>query len=231
MRIARLFVTGTDTGVGKTVVAGCLAAACPGAVALKAVATGADPPPGDDALWLARATGGEADVGMAWAPPVSPHRAAALEGRPLDVPALLAWIRARQAPVTLVEGVGGWEVPLTWTFRVRDLAAHLGWPVLVVAANRLGVLNHTLLTTAAVQSAGLALAGVVLNDVGPGAADEDEARRWNLEDLRLLLPGVPVFPLGPLAALDRVELARAGASLWASLEGHHGPAGSPPGGG
>lgn len=220
MRLAEgLFVTGTDTGVGKTVVAAALAAALAEAGvpvrALKPVASGVEPGhPGEDASLLGFAAG-HAPAGL-WRlrAPLSPHRAAALEGATLDAEALVAWIDAQRGPaalngVTLVEGAGGWEVPLTADFRMSHLAAALGWPVLVVAQDRLGVLNHAFLTAQAVRRAGCVVAGIALV-TGVGG---DEAARYNAEDLRGLLPGVPVRRVPRLASFDRATLAAAGRAL------------------
>lgn len=214
MRLAEgLFVTGTDTGVGKTVTTAALAAALAGAGvdvrALKPVASGVPAgDPGEDAALLGFAAGHAPAGAVRLRAPVSPHRAAALEGRAIDPADLLDWIHARRGAVTLVEGAGGWEVPLTPRFRVSHLAAALGWPVLVVALDRLGVLNHTLLTVEAVQRAGVAVAGVVLVD-GP----EDASTPHNAADLRALLPRVAVRRLPRLPALDRATLAAAGRAL------------------
>jgi len=224
----RLFVTGTDTGVGKTVVCAALAAGAPGpAAALKPLATGVLPGEvGADAALLAIGAGGGPPPYMAWRPPISPHRAARESRRRADLGALLAWGAAHARPYTLVEGGGGWRVPVDpdGAWGVPEIAAGLGWPVLIVAGNRLGVLNHTLLTAAAVRAAGLPLAGVVLNDgprAAPGEAAEDwggddqaPARARNLDDLRLLLDA-PVVRFPRLAALDRPALAAAGRALWA----------------
>ncbi len=213
-----LFVTGTDTGVGKTVATAALAAAGPWRAA-KLVATGV--PPGtaaEDAELLARAGGHPPLVGPVFAPPLSPHRAAALAGRRLRRSELVRLARdwAAEGPL-LLEGVGGWQVPLGWEFAVSDVAADLGWPVLVVAADLLGVLNHALLTVAAIRAAGLRPLGVVLNDA-PGDGPEDaQARRWNLEDLRALLAPLPVARLARLPGLRRDALAAAGARLLAQL--------------
>jgi dethiobiotin synthetase len=122
-------------------------------------------------------------------------------GMRLDWPALLRWIRGFSAPV-LVEGVGGFAVPLDRDHRVSDLAVALGYPVLIVAANRLGVLSHTLLTAEAVLSRGLTLAGVVLN-TAPGGA-QPPLDDFNLQDLRreLEAPVVP-FPMVTTAEEQR----------------------------
>jgi dethiobiotin synthetase len=123
--------------------------------------------------------------------------------------AVLAWVREREAEVTLVEGVGGWAVPLSAEARVSDLAAAWGAPVLLVARNRLGMINHTLLTVDAVRAAGLPLAGIV---VSPPEADEP-ATHSNVAALRTLLPGLAVREMRWVAPWDRAALAEAGRAL------------------
>lgn len=211
-----LFVTGTDTEVGKTVTTACLAAAfrdAGGEVrALKPVASGVPPgTAGEDAGLLATAAGHVVPPGsVLLAAACAPERAARLEGRTVDLSSVIEWVAANttRAGVTLVEGVGGWEVPMGPGWRVADLAEALGWPVLVVAADRLGVLNHVLLTVAAVRNRGLDVAGVVL------ARSENGANR---EDLQALLPGVPVACLGTLPSLTPRALAQAGRGVLAGL--------------
>lgn len=210
----RLFVTGTDTGVGKTAVTACLARAARawGTVsAVKPVASGrAADGTCEDAVALGEAAGHAPTVFAAFDAPLSPHRAAALEGREVG-DEVLAAIAGVQADTVLVEGVGGWRVPLRTGARplgVVDLARATGGRVLVVAADRLGTLNHTLLTVDAVRRDGFIVAGVVLNR---GAAPADASRATNLDDLVELLD-VPVAVLEPLAA--GVPLDRAGAALW-----------------
>ena len=198
----KLFVTGTDTEVGKTVVTASIAAAT-GAVALKPIASGVAPGTvSEDAALLAVACGGVAACARTWVDPVSPHRAAERNGDPVSLQLILDWIVARSDPRMLVEGVGGWRVPISWEFGVPELAAALGFPLLVVSANRLGVLNHTLLTVDAVQACGLEVAGVVLNNLG----GQDASQASNLEDLRRLLD-VPVWDFPKLNGLSRPELA------------------------
>lgn len=213
----RLFVTGTDTEVGKSVTTACLAAALAerGPVrALKPVASGVQPgEPGEDAALLALGAGHPAPAGgVTLRTPCSPARAAREEGVDVRLATVLAWVASNAEPAgaTLVEGVGGWEVPIGAGWGVPDLAVALGWPVLVVGADRLGCLNHAVLTVKAVRAAGLQVAGVVLARSTGG---------WNVEDLRGLLPGVPVVPLPTLASLDRGALAAAGRGLLAGLHG------------
>jgi dethiobiotin synthetase len=211
---SRLFVTGTDTGVGKSVVTAALAAAlCDAGVnvrALKPVASGCAPgSPGEDAALLALADGHAAESAVSLVAALSPHLAAREENREVSPEQVLAWIRERQAETTLVEGVGGWAVPLLRGYRVSDLAHAFGAPVLLVARNRLGVLNHTLLTFDAIVRAGLSVAGIVLTP----AESDVPASRHNLAALQELLPGVAVRAMGWVSPWNRSELAAAGRAL------------------
>jgi len=214
------FVTGTDTEVGKSVVTAALAAGLRAdgrdVRALKPLATGG-PPPGDDATLLGRAAGHEPAVFETFPTPAAPGRAARLAGRKIDPAAVVGWIRAQAGSTTLVEGVGGWRVPLWGAWCVDDLAAELSLPVIVVAANRLGVLNHTLLTVEAVAARGLSVAAVVLND---GAGTAGALADWNAEDLRARLAhDVPLVRLPQLTI--PAGLAAAGRRLRDAMA--HGP--------
>lgn len=213
MSLPGLFITGTDTEVGKTVVTAALAAGLRAADqpvrALKPLASGG-PPPGEDATLLGLAAGHAPLVHACFETPAAPPRAARQEGRTIDVAATRAWIADQRRPghATLVEGVGGWRAPLADGWEVRDLAMELGLPVVVVAANRLGVLNHTALTVDAVRGCGLRVVGVVLND----AFDcPPELAAWNRDDMRAQLPDTPVVVLRRLAIPG--DLAPAGGWL------------------
>ena len=156
-----VFVTGTDTGIGKTLVAACLVRAW-GATYWKPVQTGGD----DDTATVVRLTG------MSFIPPrhtlqapLSPAAAAAAEGVRLTLEDFA--LPAVAGPL-VVEGAGGVLVPLTHRHLMIDLMARLGLPTLVVARGTLGTINHTLLTLEALRARGLAVAGVILN--GPAAA-------------------------------------------------------------
>jgi dethiobiotin synthetase len=173
-----IFITGTDTGVGKTRVAAMLVralrAAGMDAVGFKPICCGGR----DDAELLAGASGGAValnDVNPVWLrPPVAPYTAAMIEGRMVDfalVRQKFAQLRAAHSAV-IVEGAGGWLVPVTRDFSMADLAAEFALPVLLVAANRLGVINHTLLTVEAIKSRGLRCTGVLLNQPLPPAEDD-----------------------------------------------------------
>lgn len=175
MPLRGLFVTGTDTGVGKTVLSAALVAALRAqgvdAIGLKPVVTGTDDPP--DAVWppdhelLAVVSGAtpEAVNFARFGPPVSPHLAGELSGHPVDGPALRhAVARAGSGhEAVIVEGVGGLLVPLSDSDDVAGLAAGLGLPLVVVARPGLGTINHTLLTLEAARARGLEVLAVVLN--------------------------------------------------------------------
>ena len=170
--IRGVFVTGTGTEVGKTVVAALIARTLAGAgtrvAVFKPAVTGLDDPGEPDHELLRRAAGSEqGDEEIApyrYGPPASPHLAASLAGEEID-PARLraaAASAAERADQLVCEGVGGLLVPLAAGYTVRDLAAGLALPLVVAASPGLGTINHTLLTLEAARSAGLEVAMVVL---------------------------------------------------------------------
>ena len=177
----RLFITATDTDAGKTfVTAGllrALRAAGRDAVAMKPIASGflpgPDGPVNADLATLTDAHDGAlplADLNVyAFDPPIAPHRAASLAGIEIELaPILAAYARVTaRHPAVLVEGVGGFAVPLSPTLMLADLARALELPVLLVVGMRLGSINHALLTAAAIRAAGLQLCGWVANRVDP----------------------------------------------------------------
>jgi dethiobiotin synthetase len=173
-------VTGTDSGVGKTFVACAVARAMAArglrVVAVKAVETGtaALAESQEDGVRLARATGQRHPLQALYRfrTPVAPAVAAELEGEPpLDFDATVTAVErlARDADVALVETAGGMLAPLAWDWNMVDLAETLGATVLVVGANRLGTINHTLLTLGALELGGVQPAGVILS--APEAPD------------------------------------------------------------
>jgi dethiobiotin synthetase len=215
-----LFVTGTDTGVGKTVVAAALAAALRAdgvdVAAFKPVVTGLDEPgvggsgsPPDHEL-LAAACGRPAGevAPYRFGPAVSPHLAAELAGTALVPAALVEAARGLRADVVVAEGVGGLLVPLTLGYTVRDLAVDLGWPLVVAARPGLGTINHSLLTVEAARAAGLDVRAVV---VTPWPAEPSVMERSNVEAIARL-GGVEVATLGAVG-IEVDQLARAGATL------------------
>lgn len=172
-----LFVTATDTGVGKTEVACALlrAARAAGldAVGLKPAQSGHAAGEPSDAERLRAASGGveplEAICPYTFAAPLAPAAAARLEGREVSLARVVDAARALAArhAAVVVEGAGGLLVPLTDRETYADLALALGLPVLLVARAGLGTVNHTALTVEALARRGIPLAGIVLNRTGP----------------------------------------------------------------
>jgi dethiobiotin synthetase len=203
---AGLFFTGTDTGVGKTLVTAAVARLLrrqghPVGVC-KPVATGAVRVAGrwlsDDTVRLADAAG-ETDLGaitpFAFPDPAAPPVAAKQQGAALTLLALIEAVRARCRPgaALLVEGVGGLLCPLTESETVADLGADLGLSLILVARRSLGTLNHTLLTLEVARARGLRVAGVVVNET---VRPEGLADATNVEELRRRID-VPLLAVVP----------------------------------
>lgn len=223
------FVTGTDTGVGKTSVTAAMLtlAAEQGltVVGLKPVAAGCWQRQGewvnDDALQLMAASNRHLPYQqvnpVALPEAVAPHIAAAHAGHRLNLDRLQGIVRgAMQADVdlTLIEGAGGWRVPIGPQHTLADLAAGLQVPVILVVGVRLGCLNHALLTAEAINHDGLVLAGWVANVMQAGMPALEE----NIQTLRYCLPApcLGVIPyldsplateLMPLLCLDALKLS------------------------
>ncbi|MFO0582282.1 MAG: dethiobiotin synthase [Anaeromyxobacter sp.] len=172
-----LFVTGTDTGVGKTEVSCALLEAARAtavdAVGMKPAQSGVTADEPSDAQRLREASGRceplEALCPYTFEAPLAPAVAARLAGVAISIERIEEAARALAArhATVLVEGAGGLLVPLTDELTYADLAARLGLPVLVVARAGLGTVNHTALTVEAISSRGLRLAGIVLNRTTP----------------------------------------------------------------
>ena len=189
------FVTGTDTGVGKTVGA-CAALRALRARglevgAMKPVETGVGPDGPQDALALQHAAGGrdplEIVCPLRFALPTAPTVAAADEGRAVElerIDAAFAEI-CDGRDLVVVEGAGGLLVPVAPGVDMADLARRLSLPLLVVARTQLGTINHTRLTLEVARARGLQVLGVVLNHTTPSLSDADAA---NLEVLRREVP-------------------------------------------
>lgn len=190
-----LFVTGTDTGVGKTLVAVAILRALAGsgkrAVGMKPVSAGlaADGSANPDVAALLAAGNVDAPLPdrnpFAFAPAMAPHLAAAEAGTTIEL-AVIAAAYARLAAhsdYVVVEGAGGALVPLDATHDMLDIAARLRLPVLLVVGMRLGCLNHALLSAAAIRARGLELAGWVANCIDP----RTQALAANVEALSLRL--------------------------------------------
>ena len=207
------FVTGTDTEVGKTL---CTAAWLRVArlqglrtVGMKPIASGCVATPAglrnEDALaHLAESSAPQPDYAAinphAFAPAIAPHIAAAEAGVRIDPERLCRQWQALTADrdFALMEGAGGWLVPITDSETLGDFAARLKLPVIVVVANRLGCLNHTLLTLESIRARNLPCPGIILNHLTP---DSDIAQRTNAQILarhtRILLeihPGQTHIP-------------------------------------
>lgn len=210
-----VFVTGTDTEVGKSVVAAAvcsvLAARGERVAAFKPVVTGLDDEPGefgrDHELLASSANAGQTPEDVApyrFGPPVSPHHAAEREGVTIEPARLLELARAHE--LLVCEGVGGLLVPITPGYLVRDLAIDLELPVVVAARTGLGTINHTLLTVEAARTAGLRVRGIVMTPWPDEPAPIERSNRETVERLT----GVPV---SGLPRTDRAGLGEAGASL------------------
>jgi dethiobiotin synthetase len=197
----RLGVTGTDTGVGKTVIAVALVSMLRRrglrVAAMKPVETGVLPGAQTDATRLLAAAGGEDrpdDVGpLTYAEPLAPLVAAGRTGRPVHVDTLdvaLGRLTAQRDAI-VVEGAGGLLAPLTEQVSYATLFARWRLGLVIVAANRLGAINHVLLTVHAARAAELQVRGVVVND-GAGTVP-DLATATNAAALARLLPEIPVL--------------------------------------
>jgi dethiobiotin synthetase len=213
--LSGLFVTGTGTEVGKTVVAAAAAhtLATDGAsvAVFKPCVTGLDEGGEADHELLRRAAGSsQSDDEIApyrYGPPASPHLAAALAADQIDPERLRAAAGAAAASVDAIvcEGVGGLLVPLAGPYLVRDLAIELGYPLVITASPGLGTINHTLLTIEVARAAGLEIAAVVLT---PWPAAPSEIERSNRET---------IAALGAVEVLTLPQLDLAAPGTWPRL--------------
>ncbi len=225
MAVRGCFVTGTDTGAGKSILAAALCAAirASGArvAAFKPVVTGLDEPAGDwpaDHELLAAVTGSRPDevTTRTFAPAVSPHLAAELAGTTISLDELVRGARAaaRDADVLVVEGVGGLLVPLSDEHDIRDLAVALGLPLAIAARPGLGTINHSLLTIEAARAAGLDVRAVVLTPWPDEPTTMERSNRTTIADRA----AVEVHTLRRARDVD--DLTSAGATLpWAQWLG------------
>lgn len=212
-----IFVTGTDTNCGKTEVSLGLMAAWQSrglrTLGMKPVATGCKPGPtglqNADALRLQAQGSSRAPYGLvnpyAFEPPIAPHIAAGLAGVEIELGPIAGAYRtlASESDLVVVEGVGGWRVPLSATLSVSDLPTAMNLPVLLVIGLRLGCLNHALLTAESIRAQGTQLAGWVANGIDPGMLESDA----NLATLAALL-GSPCIGVVPwLSPPEPSELA------------------------
>ncbi len=209
-----VFVTGTDTGVGKTVVCGLLAGFLRGrgfrVATQKWVQTGAGGEPDDLAVHRRLMGLPEAppeDEAQDLCPyrfsfPASPHLAAAREGRVIEAQVIEAAYRrlAASRDIVLVEGAGGFLVPLAEGLLTGDLVARLGLSALVVVGNRLGCINHALLTVEAIRGRGVPLVGLVFNR--PPVRGEGSPEEVLSDNVRVVgtFPGIRVLGEVPFLA-------------------------------
>lgn len=201
------FVTGTDTEIGKTFVSCRLIAALKASgqrvAPMKPIASGAEATAGglrnEDAQQLIAAAGLELpyeDVNpYCFPPPIAPHLAAAEAGVAIDLAVIrAAFERLRQrADRVVVEGVGGWLVPLGDELLLPDLVRALDLPVVLVVGLRLGCLNHALLTARRIMDDGFPLVGWIANPIDPGMARREE----NVATLERWLPVPRIDPAAP----------------------------------
>jgi dethiobiotin synthetase len=219
--MSTFFVAGTDTGVGKThatcTLLHAMRAAGLHACGMKPVASGcvetAEGLRNDDALALMAA--GSAPVPYEWINPIalreplSPHLAAAHDGVEIGLaPLLEAFQRLRDIhDVVMVEGVGGWLVPLSRGLLASDIARQWELPVILVVGLRLGCLNHALLTARAIATDGCRLVGWIGNRIDPDMTAVEE----NLATLRRMLPapclGVLPHGVSPAQAAAQLDLS------------------------
>lgn len=218
------FVTGTDTGVGKTMVAARLMHALRGVghqvLAMKPVAAGCDSTPAglrNEDVEVLRAAASflierELMNPYAFQPAIAPHLAAAQAGVEIDFALLKSRLddMRQRTDIVIVEGAGGWYAPLSATTTMADLARACDLPVVLVVGLRLGCLNHALLTAEAILRSDLPLRGWIANFIDPHMAQ----REGNMATLTARLPcpllGVVPYiddPAAPLPAEPSFELA------------------------
>jgi dethiobiotin synthetase len=214
-----LFITGTDTGAGKTIVAAALIAAMAAAGepvrAHKPAVTGLDEPSGSwpadhELLGAAAGMSPEQVAPLRYGPAVSPQLAAELAGEEVEPARMVARAHAAgELGLLVVEGAGGLLSPLAEDYTVRDLASALGLPVLIAARPGLGTINHSLLTLRAARAAGLEVRAVVLT---PWPAEPSRLEIANRDAIGRM-GDVELAGLGSVESPDVDELARAGALL------------------
>jgi len=218
--IPGIFVTGTDTGVGKTVVACALARALKArdidVGVMKPVETGC----GEklfpaDAMALKEAAGVVDDISeicpFRYKAPLAPSSCADIEGRPVDVERIMATYRtlAGRHQFMIVEGAGGILAPITPQQAIADLVKKMNLPLLIVARTSLGTINHTLLTVSCAKQAGIEMMGIVMNPVDHSGWTQTE--EWGLREIESRA-GVPV--LGVFPRLSSVKDERSSRFDW-----------------
>jgi dethiobiotin synthetase len=218
-----LLVTGTDTGVGKTVIAAALVLALRErnrrAVGFKPVETGVDPSLESDSELLAKASGADepwARPLLRLVEPLAPAVAAERAGLMVSPPAIEQSVRELRGAgyQVVVEGAGGVLAPLAWGYTALDLAERLGLEAVIVSRSGLGALNHVCLTVDALRTHGVRVRGVVLNARGE---PPDLAETTNPDALRRMLPGLTVVTVPRHEARDPLIAAYASVPLVVGL--------------
>jgi dethiobiotin synthetase len=223
--ITSAFIAGTDTEVGKTVITCGLLRALNGigrtTIGMKPVATGAESTSAglrnDDALQLIANSEPKVSYSAVnpcvYKEPASPNIAASRMGEEvkLDVIEAAYDICRAQAEIVLVEGIGGWRVPLSDTLQTVDLVRYLDLPVILVCGMRLGCINHALLSAAAIVSDGMQLIGWVANAMGPDYL-------YQTETIDILRQGIPAPLLGVTAWHDPFDAVAITEALEAGLD-------------
>jgi dethiobiotin synthetase len=222
-RLPDLLVTGTDTGVGKTVIAAALVLARRDA-GLRAIGfkplesgVGGDDPADSTILAAASATAEPLAAPIArLSEPLAPAIAAQRAGAAIDTAVIEERVAALRAAgwSVIVEGAGGILVPLAWGYTALDLAAHLGLEAVVVARAGLGTLNHVQLTVEALRRRDVPVRAVILNGRG---IPSDLAESTNPDALQRLLPDLRVLEVPRHDTTDPLEAARRAARLLAGL--------------
>ncbi len=231
MRGKGLFITGTDTGVGKTLVAAGVTRLARqkglNAVAVKPVETGCPVRKGElfpedgHLLWEAseRAITLDDCAPFRFTFPAAPNRAAAVVGARLFPNEIKNHIHeiAKRADFVIVEGAGGLMVPIHENYLMIDLIGEVGFPVVLSARSKLGTLNHTMLSVEVLSSRGLPLAGIVVSFTDPQGGPEEE---FVVSDMKRLIKDVPVSGMPYLAQEDRNDPDNLAARLEEAIPKH-----------
>lgn len=211
-----LFITGTDTGVGKTWAALALMAALQAqgkqVAGMKPVASGCEETPeglrNDDALRLQAQSSCANEYGLvnpyAFAPPIAPHIAAELSGMNINLDVIADAYRAlaRQNKIVVVEGIGGWRVPLGEKTTLADLVCALNLSVILVVGVRLGCINHALLTVEAIKGDGVPFTGWIASRIDPGYREAGKTLATLTS--RIYAPLLGVFPFAKTLEINRL---------------------------
>lgn len=220
------FITGTDTGVGKTLVAGGLAALCGkrglDVGVMKPVATGCSCIEGtlvsEDAVFLKNAAGtaDEYDIinPVRFEQPLAPTAAARLNNTTIDLSKIhVAYeLLRKRHNFLIVEGVGGLLVPLDDRYFVADLIGDMGLPLIVVCRPAIGTINHTLLTISSARERKLKIAGIIINESSDGC--DETVKRTNREEIARFT-GIPI--LGDIPFLKEFDMQNVDRALLANI--------------